>query len=91
MSLSTLAPADINMPQIVQHDIYGGTTALEAAQIFHKILSGQGTLEQNAVVIANAAFAIQLFQLGSDISDCIEEAKESLESGKALKVLEGFK
>src|SRR6059058_5447794 len=39
-------------------DIYGGTTVEEAAKIFRKILKGEGTWAQNAVVLANAAMGL---------------------------------
>src|SRR5829696_3915586 len=40
-------------------DINGGNTVEEAAKIFMKILKGEGTWSQNAVVMANAAMALQ--------------------------------
>src|SRR4029078_11855261 len=39
-------------------DLYGGNSADEAAKIFLKVLKGEGTWAQNAVVIANAAIAL---------------------------------
>ena len=39
-------------------DIYGGNSTEEAAKIFLKILKGEGSWAQNAVVIANAAMAL---------------------------------
>ena len=64
-------------------DIYGGNSTDEAAKIFLKILKGEGTWAQNAVVIANAAIA--LFSTGNfpDYEYCYDLAVESLESGKA--------
>lgn len=64
-------------------DIYGGNSADEAAKIFLKILKGEGSWAQNAVVIANAAIA--LFSTGNftGYEHCYELAVESLESGKA--------
>ncbi|MEO8764584.1 MAG: anthranilate phosphoribosyltransferase [Ginsengibacter sp.] len=65
------------------HDIYGGNSTEEAAKIFLKILKGEGTWAQNAVVIANAAIA--LFSTGDfpAYEDCYGMAVESLESGNA--------
>ena len=64
-------------------DIYGGNSTDEAAKIFLKILKGEGTWAQNAVVIANAAIA--LFSTGNfpGYEHCYELAVESLESGNA--------
>src|SRR5664279_875553 len=64
-------------------DIYGGNSADEAAKIFLKILKGEGTWAQNAVVIANAAIA--LFSTGNfpGYEYCYNLAVDSLESGNA--------
>lgn len=64
-------------------DIYGGHTAEEAAAVFLKIIKGQGTWAQNAVVIANAAMALSCTGKFGDYEDCYQAAVESLESGKA--------
>ena len=64
-------------------DIYGGNSAEEAAKIFLKILKGEGTWAQNAVVIANAAMALYSTGNFTSYEECYELAVESLESGKA--------
>jgi anthranilate phosphoribosyltransferase len=66
-------------------DIYGGSSADEAAKIFLKILKGEGSWAQNAVVIANAAIALSSTGNFSDYENCYELAVESLESGKAYQ------
>lgn len=72
------------LPGYTMEEIYGGDTIGEAAGIFLRILENQGTPAQNDVVIANAAIAIQCFNPEKDIKDCVEEARVSLASGKAL-------
>jgi anthranilate phosphoribosyltransferase len=64
-------------------DIYGGTTVEEAAKIFMKILKGEGTWAQNAVVLANAAMALNCMGDYRQYDDAYDAACESLESGKA--------
>lgn len=64
-------------------DIYGGSTAKEAAKIFLKILKGEGTWSQNAVVMANAAMALQCAGDYESYDEAYYTAVESLESGKA--------
>ena len=64
-------------------DIYGGNSTEEAAKIFLKILKGEGSWAQNAVVIANAAMALSATGNFTDYEQCYEIAVESLESGKA--------
>ncbi len=66
-------------------DIYGGTSTEEAAKIFLKILRGEATWAQNAVVIANAAMALHSTGDFNTYEDCYKMAVESLESGKAYE------
>lgn len=72
---------------LTPESLSGGKTKEEAALIFRTILEGNGTPEQNAVVLANAAMALASTQKFGNYSDCFQLAKESLESGKALEVL----
>lgn len=79
-------PEDFGVPKIKQSDIYGGESVSDSARIFLEILNGNGSEAQNNVVCANAAMAI------SGTEDCsfrnaFEKAKESLNSGNALKSL----
>jgi anthranilate phosphoribosyltransferase len=66
-------------------DINGGTTVEEAAKIFMKILKGEGTWSQNAVVMANAAMALHCTDDFNSYDDAYYTAVESLESGKAYQ------
>ena len=68
-------------------DIYGGDTLEEAAKIFTLILKGEGSWAQNAVVLANAAMALQCTGKYQNYEACYQLAVESLESGKALEAL----
>jgi anthranilate phosphoribosyltransferase len=69
-------------------DIYGGNTVQEAAKIFLKILKGEGTWAQNAVVFANSAMALQSTGQYATYEDAYHAAVESLESGKAYESLQ---
>lgn len=69
-------------------DIYGGTTVDEAAKIFLKILKGEGTWAQNAVVLANAAMALNCAGDYKQYDEAYDAACESLESGKAYSAFE---
>ena len=66
-------------------DIYGGNSTDEAAKIFLKILKGEGTWAQNAVVMANAAMALFATGKFADYDTCYAMSVESLESSKAYK------
>src|SRR5664279_3115114 len=69
-------------------DIYVGNSTDEAAKIFLKILKGEGSWAQNAVVIANAAVALSSTGNFPDYENCYELAVESLESGKGYQYFE---
>ena len=83
---STLKPEDFGVSKLTHNQIEGGRTVEEAAQIFQTIISGNGTAAQNNVVCANAAMAISLMK-NCSILDGFHQAKESLLSGQAHKVL----
>ncbi len=83
-------PEMLGFPRAVAADLGGGQTAEEAARIFDHVLEGTATPAQRNCVIANSAFAIRVICPEKKIDDCIAEARESLESGKALATLKKF-
>jgi len=76
------------LPLYKQEDIFGGDTVEEAADIFIRIIENNGTSAQTDVVLANAALAIQCFDQSKKIHECVAEARESLQSGKAKKAMQ---
>ncbi len=78
---------ELKFKNINPENIFGGNTKQESATIFKTILEGNGTYEQNAVVLANAAMALKNTEKYGDYNDSLALAKESLESGKALNCL----
>jgi len=83
-----MSAESIGKRSVLPADIFGGTTIEEAARIFLKIIKGEGTWAQNAVVIANAAMGLQCTGLYKDYDSCYQLAVESLESGAAYKSLQ---
>lgn len=83
-------PEEIGFNKIKEEDIYGGSTIVDAVAIFNNVLSGTATDAQTNVVIANAAFAIQLIEQSKSIEECIAIAKESIDSQSALRSLNKF-
>ena len=81
-------PEQLGKRMVQPSAIYGGNTVEESAKIFIKIIKGEGTWSQNAVVLANASMA--LFSTGSyaNYEMAYSAAVDSLESGKAYN---GFK
>ncbi len=82
-----LSPSHFGQNQLNPIQLQGGETQEEAVRIFKNILEGNGTAAQVAAVISNAGLAIHTLRPQQSLLDCIAEAKESLDSGKALNVL----
>ncbi|HEY1199759.1 MAG TPA: anthranilate phosphoribosyltransferase [Niastella sp.] len=82
-----MTPVQLGKRMVNPTDIYGGNTVEEAAKIFTKILKGEGTWAQNAVVLANAAMALHCTGNFKTYDDAYAKAVDSLESGKANEVL----
>src|SRR5690348_7541764 len=80
-----LTPQFLGKRSVSPQDIYGGNSTDEAAKIFLKILKGEGSWAQNAVVMANAAMAIFAAGHVKDYEECFRLAIDSLESGKAYQ------
>lgn len=81
-----LSPEDLGLSLVSPEEIYGGETIQDAAKIFLDILEGRGTKAQKEVVLANSGMALYASGKAETISDAIEVARESLDSGKALGV-----
>ena len=82
-----LEAADFGLPILDAEQLAAGHSVAEAAALFINILKGNGTGAQQAVVTANAALALQHFY-NESLIDSVMRAKESLQSGKALKTFE---
>ncbi|MGY6523193.1 MAG: anthranilate phosphoribosyltransferase [Mongoliitalea sp.] len=83
-------PEQIGLPKIEASSIAGGESIAESAQIFESVLKGKGTVEQNSVVIANAAAALVTANAGLDFPSAVEKATDSLMGGKALVVFKAL-
>lgn len=83
-------PKDMGFNYIDPAEIFGGATAADALKIFDAVLEGTSTEAQKNVVIANAACGISILDRNLSVSDSIEMARESLESGKALATFKKF-
>lgn len=82
-----MTPQQLGKRAVSAADIYGGNTVEESAKLFAKILKGEGSWAQNAVVFANAAMALHCTGNYTSYDDAFAAAVESLESGKANNVL----
>lgn len=82
-----MTPEQLGKRSVNPSDIYGGNSVEEAAKIFVKILKGDGTWAQNAVVLANAAMALHCTGSHKTYEEAYAAAVESLESGRANDAL----
>jgi len=82
----TYVPSDLGLDKVQASDIYGGSTVEEAASVFLRILEGKGSRSQKNVVVANAAMALFCMDESAGLDKCLQRARESLESGRALNV-----
>ncbi|MGI9653509.1 anthranilate phosphoribosyltransferase [Chryseobacterium sp. RLHN22] len=78
---------DLGFQTVHPENIQAGKNPDETAEIFKNILEGKGTESQNAVVLANAAVALYHTNKFGTYDDCLNLAKDSLESRKALHCL----
>lgn len=83
-------PEQLGMKRCREVDLEGGDNLKDAALLFDRVLSNQGSAAQSDCVIANAAFAIGIIEKQKNINECLAIARESLESGKALHTLKLF-
>lgn len=84
------APHQLGMQEVLPNELFGGKTIDEASHIFDSVLEGTSSEAQRNVVLANAACAISIISHNDDLLACVAEARESLESGRALNVFKKF-
>lgn len=83
-----LGPEDLGKEPVSADSLYGGETPEEAAAIFLNVLKNEATREQKDVVSVNAGLGIHCIKPEQSLADCIAEATESIESGRALQKFE---
>lgn len=84
-------PADLGFDIAKPEEIQAGATEEEAKEIFDNVLANKALPAQKNIVLANAAFGIQVYEKGKKtIEECIEIARESIDSGKALSTFKKF-
>jgi anthranilate phosphoribosyltransferase len=83
-------PEALGLKRIPAHDLRGGASPEENAEIFMRILNGDSTASQNAVVCANAGVAIHCVTPSVSLPDAVKMAQESLDSKRALAAFQAF-
>lgn len=84
-------PQDLGFEITKSEEVRGGATEEEAKDIFDAVLENRALPAQKNIVLANAAFGIQVMEKGQkSIEECVEIARESIDSGKALATFKKF-
>ena len=84
---SIMTPQQLGKKKVFADELHGGDTVEAAAAIFKNIVEGKGTWSQNAVVLANAAMALNLTGQYANYEMAYQAAVHSLESGAASNCL----
>ena len=84
-------PQDLGFDVAKPEELVGGATELEAKEIFDAVLENRALPAQKNIVLANAAFGIPVLERGQkSIDECIQTARESIDSGAALRTFKKF-
>ena len=84
-------PSDLGFGITKPEELRAGADEKEAKEIFDNVLANTALPAQKNVVLANAAFGIQVLEKGKkDIEECVEIARESIDSGKVLDTFKKF-
>jgi len=85
------SPDDLGFNKAKPEELVAGATEQEAKDIFDAVLENRCLPAQKNIVLANAAFGIQVLEKGSkSVEECIDIARESIDSGAALRTFKKF-
>ena len=85
------SPSDLGFRIAMPDELKGGATEQEAKEIFDAVIENRALDAQKNIVLANAAFGIQVMEKGKkSIEECIDIARESIDSGAALSTFKKF-
>jgi anthranilate phosphoribosyltransferase len=85
------SPNDLGFTTAKPEELVAGATEQEAKEIFDAVLENHALPAQKNIVMANAAFGIQVLEKGQkSIEECIAIARESIDSGAALRTFKKF-
>ena len=84
-----LGPEQIGLPKVRLDQLASGDSIKDSADIFLSVLKNESTVAQRNVVLANAGLAISVAK-GVTEHEGIDQADQSLKSGKALQSFEKF-
>ncbi len=76
------SPTDFGLNKCSEADLDGGSTPKHASDIFDSIINNKATEAQKNAVLANSAVAIHTINPQLSFTDCIQTAREAIDSGK---------
>ena len=85
-----VSPEDLGLHSFDPKELSGGTTVEHAAKIFKSVLENQSTRAQKEVAIANAGMALYCADSSLELTEAVQKARESVDSGSALKSFKKF-
>ena len=85
-----IQPDDLGLPSLTYEQIKGGESVEQSAKIFLSVLENKSTEAQKNAVLANAAMALYTANRKLGLVAAMEEAKEALESGRALNAFKSL-
>ncbi|MEL6191597.1 MAG: anthranilate phosphoribosyltransferase [Bacteroidota bacterium] len=83
-------PEALGLHTQTAQSLSGGKTVEDAAKIFMAVLENKATEPQKEVVLANSAMAIRCARPAYSLEEAVGAARESMESGAALKAFQTF-
>lgn len=86
-SRSIRSPQDLKFTRVRQDELFSGDTLEKARDIFLSVLRHESPESHTNVVLANSGIAIHTLYPGKSIEEGIEEARESIQSGRAYENL----
>ena len=86
----TITPEQFGFQRCRLEDLCGGSPE-KNAQITMSILKGEEQGPKREVVILNSAMALYLGLKNRTVNDCVDLARDMIDSGKAQKKLEDFR
>lgn len=81
-----LSPESFGFSRLSPSSVAGGATVEESADIFLSVLGNHADEDKISITIANSALAISCFK-GIPINQAVQQAQESIESGRAMEQL----
>ncbi len=84
-----ITPEQAGVKRFPLDSIAGGEPA-DNARLLAGILSGRGSEAQQSIVAINAAALLETAGIAADIRDGVERARDSISSGRALRLLDNF-